>query len=74
MVVDSSVATKNSYGLYSYQTGTGSVATIRAGESVLMNNGTNLSAGNGSFLVSYGGNRVGSAGGNTGFTSTEAQQ
>ena len=75
MVVDSSEATNNNYGLESLQNGAGSVATLRASECVVMNNSNvNLYTVNGSFLVSYGGNRVGGTGGNTGFTSTEVQQ
>ena len=76
LVVDSCMSTNNSYGLRSNQTGTGSVATLRAGQNIVMNNTTeNLSTSGGSFLISQGGNRIGGAtGGTTGFTSTVAQQ
>ena len=76
LVVDSCMSTNNNYGLSSFQSGTGSVATLRAGQNIVMNNtNANLSTGNGSFLISHGGNRIGGAtGGTTGFTSTVAQQ
>ena len=75
MVVDSCMSTNNSYGLRSNQTGTGSVATLRAGQNIVMNNATNLSTGGGSGLISQGGNHIrGATGGTTGFTSTVAQQ
>jgi len=76
LIVDSSVATNNGIGLSSLQFNAGSVATLRASECVVMNNSSeNLKTYNGSFLVSYGGNRVGGAtGGSTGFTGTNAQQ
>src|SRR5437773_2456553 len=76
MVVDSCMSTNNGNGLRSSQTGTGSVATLRAGQNIVMNNTTeNLSTSGGSFLISQGGNRIGGAtGGTTGFTSTVAQQ
>ena len=76
LVVDSCMATNNGYGLNSFQSGTGSVATLRAGQNIVMNNTTaNLNTSGGSFLISQGGNRIGGAtGGTTGFTSTVAQQ
>jgi Right handed beta helix region len=76
LVVDSCMSTNNGTGLYSYQFGTGSVATLRAGQNIVMNNGAaNLFAFGGSNLISQGGNRIGGAtGGTTGFTSTVAQQ
>ena len=76
LVVDSCLSTRNAFGVRSFQLNTGSVATARVGESVLMNNtSANLSTSNGSLLISQGGNRVGGAtGGNTGFTGTNAQQ
>jgi parallel beta-helix repeat protein len=75
MVVDSCMVTNNGIGLNAYQNGANSVATLRAGENIVMNNTTNLYASGGSSLISQGGNRVGGAtGGTTGFTSTVAQQ
>ena len=75
LVVDSCMSTHNETGLYSFQTGTGSVATLRAGQNIVMNNATNLVTGGGSGMISHGGNRIGDAtGGTTGFTSTVAQQ
>jgi Right handed beta helix region len=75
LVVDSCMSTNNGYGLRSIQSGTGSVATLRAGQNIVMNNTTaNLSTSGGK-LISQGGNRIGGAtGGTTGFTSTVAQQ
>ena len=75
MVVDSCMSTNNGNGLRSSQTGTGSVATLRAGQNIVMNNtNANLSAGGGG-LISQGGNRIGGAtGGTTGFTGTVAEQ
>ena len=74
MVVDSCLSTQNIYGLQALQAGTGATATLRAGQNVVMNNGTNLSTLAGG-LISHGGNRVGGAtGGTTGFTSTVLQQ
>ena len=75
LVVDSCMSTNNNFGLRSLQIGAGSVATLRAGQNIVMNNTANLGAGSGSGLISQGGNRVGGAtGGTTGFTSTVAQQ
>ena len=52
------------------------MATLRAGQNIVMNNTTaNLNTSGGSFLISQGGNRIGGAtGGTTGFTSTVPQQ
>jgi len=76
LVVDSCMSTNNNLGVRSFQTGTGSVATARVGESVVMNNASaNLSTSGGSFMISQAGNRIGGAtGGSTGFTGTNAQQ
>ena len=76
MVVDSCMSTNNNFGLRSLQIGAGSVATLRAGQNIVMNNTIeNLSTSGGSGLISQGGNRVGGAtGGTTGFTGTVAQQ
>jgi Right handed beta helix region len=76
LVVDSCMSTNNGVGLQSSQIGTGSVATLRAGQNIVMNNtGANLVTSGGGSLISQGGNRVGGAtGGTTGFTSTVAQQ
>src|SRR5437016_4876174 len=76
IIVDSCLVTKNGYGLRSAQFGTGVVATVRAGQNIVMNNTfANLNPINGGLLISHGGNRIGgSTGGTTGFTSTEAQQ
>ena len=75
MIVDSCMSTNNAFGLVSHQLGAGSVATLRAGQNIVMNNtNANLSAGGGG-LISQGGNRIGGAtGGTTGFTGTVAQQ
>ena len=75
MIVDSCMSTNNAFGLVSHQLGAGSVATLRAGQNIVMNNATNLSTGGGSGLISQGGNHIrGATGGTTGFTSTVAQQ
>jgi hypothetical protein len=74
LVVDSCMSTNNGKGLWSWQIGIG-VANLRAGQNIVMNNGTNLSTTGGSGLISQGGNRIGGAtGGTTGFTSTVPQQ
>ena len=75
MVVDSCMSTNNGYGLYSDQSG-GSVATLRAGKNIVMNNTkANLATAGGSGMISQDGNRIGGAtGGTTGFTGTVSQQ
>ena len=76
LIVDSCMSTNNGYGLSSSQSGAGSVATLRAGKSIVMNNANaNLATSGGSGLISQGGNRIGGAtGGTTGFTGTVSQQ
>jgi len=75
MIVDSCMSTNNAYGLVSNQSGAGSIATLRAGQNIVMNNTiANLFTVFGG-LISQGGNRIGGAtGGTTGFTGTVAQQ
>jgi len=75
MIVDSCLSTNNARGLWSFTSDANSVATLRAGQNVVMNNTqSNLVVSGSGFLISHGGNRVGATGGTTGFTSTEAQQ
>ena len=75
MIVDSCLSTNNARGLWSFTSDANSVATLRAGQNIVMNNTqSNLVVSGAGFLISHGGNRVGATGGTTGFTSTEAQQ
>ena len=75
MIVDSCLSTNNARGLWSFTSDANSVATLRAGQNVVMNNTqSNLVVSGAGFLICHGGNRVGATGGTTGCTSTEAQQ